>query len=162
MILKLLVSMIKEQTFTLKQLMLERSQGLQPLLVNFKNSIPTSKFLRLNLKVNSKHWFRVESSMLSAKQNYCSMVNTQIQSNQIYCAVKFNVVTLAPKLSDLGVMPLQIMEMLTLLLIMMVRQLKTLLFHLLKKEKQLWLLFMKINVILIKKAITSFSVKLRV
>lgn len=162
MILKLLVSTIKEQTFTLNQLMLERPQGLQHLLVNFKNSILTSKLQKLNLKMNSQHLFRVGMFMLSVKQNYYSMVNTQIQNNQILNAVKFNVVTLVPKLLDLGVMHLLIMEMPTLLLIMMVRQPKTLLFHLLKKGQKLWLRFMKINVILIKRVIMLFSVKLRV
>ena len=162
MILKLLVSTIKEQTFTLTQLVLERSQGLQLLLANFKNSILMSKLQKLKLKMNSQRQFRVGLFMLSVKQNYYSTVNTSIQNNQILSAVKFKVVILAPKLLDLGVTHLQTMEMLTLLLIMMVRQPKTLLFHLLKKEQQPWLLFMKINVILIKKVTMLYSVKLRV
>ena len=162
MILKLLVSTIKEQTFTLTQLVLERYQGFQLLLENFKNSIHTSKLQKLKLKMNLRLQFRVGLFMLSVKQNCYSMVNTLIQNNQILYAVKFKVVILAPKLLDRGVTHLQTMEMLTLLLIMMVRQPKTLLFHLLKKEQQLWLLFMKINVILIKKVTMLYSVKQRV
>lgn len=162
MIHKLLVSTIEEQTFTLMKLALERPQGLQLLLLNFKNSILTSKFPKLNLKKNYQHQFKVELCMLSVKQNYYLMVNTQIQNNQILYAANIKVVTLVLKHLDLGVTHLQIMEMLILLLIMMVRQPKTLLFHLLKKGQQLWLLSMKTNAILIKKVIMLYSKKLRV
>ena len=162
MIHKLLVSTIVEQTFTLMKLALERSQGLQLLLLNFKNSILTSKFPKLNPKKNYKHKFKVELCMLSVKQNYYSTVNTQIQNNQILYAENIKVVILVPKHLDLGVTHLQIMEMLILLLIMMVRQPKTLLFLLLKKGQQLWLLCMKTNAILIKKVIMLYSEKLKV
>ena len=162
MIHKLLLSTIVEQTFTLMKLALERPQGLQLLLLNFKNSILTSKFPKLNLKKNYKHQFKVELCMLSVKQNYYSTVNTQIQNNQILYAVNIKVVILVPKHLDLGVTHLQIMEMLILLLIMMVRQPKILLFLLLKKGQQLWLLCMKTNAILIKKVIMLYSEKLKV
>lgn len=162
MIHKLLVSTIEEQTFTLMKLALERPQELQLLVLNFKNSILTSKFQKLNLKKNYLHQFKAELCMLFVKQNYYLMVNTQIQNNQILYAVNIKVVTLVLKHLDLGVTHLQIMEMLILLLIMMVRQPKTLLFQILKKGQQLWLLSMKTNAILIKKVIMLYSEKLRV
>lgn len=162
MIHKLLVSTIEEQTFTLMKLALERPQELQLLVLNFKNSILTSKFQKLNLKKNYLHQFKAELCMLFVKQNYYLMVNTQIQNNQILYAVNIKVVTLVLKHLDLGVTHLQIMEMLILLLIMMVRQPKTLLFQILKKGQQLLLLSMKTNAILIKKVIMLYSEKLRV